>query len=266
MDHLAAFPEKEGTQHTQSDPITESSKTASMNRSIPLHLSRSLLDVTGVSMSLQHIERIPIRNKLLLVSNHRSLLDAPLLMTAIGRPVRFVCHYYMSQVPLLQQAIALMGAFPLEADQQRQTSFFRQSIRFLQTNQVVGVFPEGADPMVKVNAPHQLSPFHRGFAHLALRAPVDGLAILPIAIASREEKQGKLAPLALFRRFDPSEALFQRDGWHSAILYRHVDVLFGHPLLIDAGWKSRYCGSGGAAVARELTQACWAQIADMLTQ
>ena len=140
-----------------------------------------------------------------------------------------------------------MGAFPLEADQRRQTSFFQQSARLLQANQVVGVFPEGADPMVKVNAPQQHSPFHRGFAHLALRVPVDGLAILPIAIASREEKQGKLAPLALFRHFDPSEALFQRDGWHSAILYRHVDILFGHPLLIDEGWKSRYRGSSGAA-------------------
>lgn len=237
-----------------------------MNSHIPLQLSRSLLDATGVSVSLHHLERIPSKSKLLIVSNHRSLLDAPLLMTAIGRPVRFVCHYYMSQVPLLQQAIALMGAFPLEADQRRHSSFFRQSARFLQTNQVVGVFPEGADPMVKVNAPQQLSPFHRGFAHLALRAPVTGLAILPVAIASREERQGKLAPLSLFRRFDPSEALFQRDGWHSAILYRHVDVLFGHPLLIDAAWKSRYRGSSGAAAARDLTQTCWSQIADMLAQ
>jgi len=65
-------------------------------------------------------------------------------MTAIVRPVRFACHYYMSQVPLRQQAIALMGAFPLVADQRRQSSFFRQSARFMQANQVVGVFPEGA--------------------------------------------------------------------------------------------------------------------------
>lgn len=224
-----------------------------MKRTIPLQLSRSLLDAIVMSVTLHHLERIPIKNRLLVVSNHRSLLDAPLLMSAISRPVRFVCHHYMSQVPLLQQAVALMGAFPLEPDQRRQSSFFQQSARFLQANQVVGVFPEGADPMVKVNAPQQLSPFHRGFAHLALRVHVDGLAILPVAIASREEKQGKLAPLALFRRFDPSEALFQRDGWHSAILYRHVDVLFGHPLLIDEGWRSRYRGSSGATTARELT-------------
>lgn len=235
-----------------------------MKRSIPLHLSRRLLAAAGVSAAVHNLERVPTQNRLLIVSNHRSLLDAPLLMTAIGRPVRFVCHYYMSQVPLLQQAIELMGAFPLEADQRRQSSFFRQSARFLQANQVVGVFPEGADPMVKVNAPHQLSPFYRGFAHLALRVPVDDLAILPVAIASRQEKQGKLAPLEWFSRFDSSEALFQSGGWHSAILYRHVDVLFGHPLLIDEGLRSRYHGSSGATLAREITQSCWNQIAGLL--
>lgn len=235
-----------------------------MQRPDPFQLSRSLLAAAGVSVSFYNLERIPLGNRLLVVSNHRSLLDAPVLMAAIGCPVRFVCHYYMSQAPLLRQITALMGAFPLDNSPRQQASFFRQSARFLQANQVVGVFPEGADPMVKVNAPDQLSPFHRGFAHLALRVPVDGLAILPVAIASREEMQGKLAPLSLFRYFDPSERLFQSSGWHSAILYRHVDILFGHPLLMDVGWKSRYCGRGGAAAARDLTQACWHQIAEML--
>jgi len=246
--------------------IAESGQTERMKRFIPLQLSHGLLDAAGISVSLYNSERIPTKNRLLIVSNHRSLLDAPLLMAALNRPVRFVCHYYMSQVPLLQQAIALMGAFPLEADQRRQSSFFRQSAKFLKANQVVGVFPEGADPMVRVTPPHQLSPFYRGFAHLALRVPVDNLSILPVAIASRQEKQGKFAPLALFRHFDPSEVLFQGPGWHSVVVYRNVDVIFGHPLLIDEAWKSRYFGSNGAAVARELSQDCWSQIAEILAQ
>jgi 1-acyl-sn-glycerol-3-phosphate acyltransferase len=106
----------------------------------PLQLSRGLLGATGISASLHNPERIPVKNRLLIVSNHRSLLDAPLLMTAISRPVRFVCHYYMSQVPLLQQAITLMGAIPLEAGQRRQSSFFQQSAKILQSNQVLACF------------------------------------------------------------------------------------------------------------------------------
>jgi 1-acyl-sn-glycerol-3-phosphate acyltransferase len=235
-----------------------------MRRSIPLRISQSLLSVAGVSTSYRHLRRIP-DTRLLIVSNHRSLFDAPLLMRAIGRPVRFACHHYMSQVPVLHQATMLMGAFPLESGRQYQASFFRQSIDILQSNQLVGVFPEGADPMVNVKPSHHLSPFHRGFAHLALKAPVDDLAILPVAIASRDEKQGRLAPLQWFRYFDPSEDLFQGEGWHSAVVYRHVDIAIGNPLLIDKELKSRYRGRNGAAVVREITDNCRNQIADFLS-
>ena len=78
-------------------------------------------------MSLQNLLRILTKNEFLSASNHRSLADAPLLMTAISRPVRLACHRYMNQVPLLQQTIDLMGAFPLEADQRKQSPFFWQS-------------------------------------------------------------------------------------------------------------------------------------------
>lgn len=232
----------------------------------PLHLSRSLLGAVGTTVSLHNVERIPAGSRILVVSNHRSLLDAPLLMAAMNRSVRFVCHYYMSRVPLLREMVSAMGAFPLEAPHQRQSNFFQQSAELLQSRQVVGVFPEGAQPMVQVNAANQLSPFHRGFAHLALRAPVDDLAILPIAIASTEERQGKLAPLKLFRLFDPSEPLFRCGGWHSAVIYRRVDLLFGHPLRIDAALREQYRGRHGAPLARDLTRACRDQIAGLLTQ
>lgn len=230
----------------------------------PLHLSRSLLSAVGMDVSLHHAERIPAHSRILVVSNHRSLLDAPLLMAAMNRPVRFVCHYYMSRVPVLREMVTAMGAFPLEAPEQRQTHFFQQSTELLQSRQVVGVFPEGAQPMVQVNAANQLSPFHRGFAHLALRTPVEDLTILPVAIASSEERRGKLAPLKLFRMFDPSEPLFHCGGWHSAIVYRRVALLFGHPLRIDAELRREYRGRHGGRLAREITQACWDQIDELL--
>jgi len=91
---------------------------------IPLQLSCKLLGIIGISVSLHNLQRIPTNNEFLIASNHRSLADAPLLMTAISRPMRLVCHQCMSQAPLLQQTIDLMGAFPLEADQRKQSSFF----------------------------------------------------------------------------------------------------------------------------------------------
>jgi len=232
----------------------------------PLHLSRGLLGALGTKASLHYTERIPATDRLLVVSNHRSFLDAPLLMAAINRPVRFACHYYMSQVPLLRELVLAMGAFPLDAPHQRQKHFFQQSVDLLQSRQAVGIFPEGAQPMVQVNLPNQLSPFHRGFAHLALRAPVGQLAILPVAIASTDEERHDLAPLKLFSLFDPSEPLFDRGGWHSAIVYRRVHLLFGSPFWIDEAQRQQYCGRQGGSLAKELTQSCHDQIAGLLRQ
>ena len=86
----------------------------------PLHLSRGLLGAFGTKVTLQYQERIPDANRIILISNHRSIFDAPLLMAAMNRTVRFACHYYMSRVPLLREMVTTMGAFPLDAPRQRQ--------------------------------------------------------------------------------------------------------------------------------------------------
>ena len=232
----------------------------------PLHLSHSLLSAFGTKTSIHYLERIPTTKRILVVSNHRSFLDAPLLMTAMNRSVRFVCHRFMSQVPVMREMISMMGAFPLDAPSQTQKQFFQQSTNFLQSSQAVGIFPEGAQPMVQVNLPNQISPFHRGFAHLAFRVPVEELAILPVAIASTEEKRHSVAPLKLFSLFDPSEPLFDCWGWHPAIVYRRVNILFGRPIWITEAERQRYQGRRGSLQAKELTQSCSHQITELLHQ
>ncbi len=231
----------------------------------PLHLSRGLLSAFGTKASMHYCERIPATNKILVVSNHRSFLDAPLLIAAMNRSVRFACHHYMSQVPLLREMVSVMGAFPLDAPHQRQKRFFQQSVNLLQSSQAVGIFPEGAQPMVQVKPPNQLSSFHRGFAHLALRTPVQELAILPVAIASTEEERHSVAPLKLFSLFDPSEPLFDCWGWHPAIIYRRVHLLFGRPYKIGEAQRQQYRGRQGGSLAKELTQSCHDQIAELLS-
>lgn len=237
-----------------------------MRPDTPLQVSRRLISAVGTQVSLHHCDRIPATSRLLIVSNHRSLLDAPLLMTALNRPVRFACHHYMSRVPLLRDMVSAMGAFPLDAPRDRQKQFFQQSVDLLQSGQAVGIFPEGAQPMVQVKPANQLSAFHRGFAHLALRAQVDDLAVLPVAIASTDEDRHNLAPLKLFSLFDPTEPLFNCGGWHSAIVYRRVHLLFGYPIWIDAVQRQHYGGRRAGLLAKQLTQSCWDQIAGLLHQ
>ena len=232
----------------------------------PLHMSRWFLSTIGTKITISHEKRIPNTDGILVVSNHRSFLDPPLLMSALNRPIRFACHHYMSQVPILKDMVTALGAFPLDSTQQRHQNFFHQAISLLQAQQIVGIFPEGAQPMVKIGNPDELSRFHRGFTHLALRAPVKNLAILPMAIASTEEVSYSVAPLKLFNWFDSSEPLFDSSDWHPALLYRCVNILFGRPLWITDSQKQQYRGRRGVTLAKELSDYCHKEIASLLQE
>jgi 1-acyl-sn-glycerol-3-phosphate acyltransferase len=230
----------------------------------PLAVSNGLLSLLGVQMSVAGQERVPGDVPLVLVSNHRSILDAPLLMLATGRPVRFACHHYMSQVPGLREMVTALGCLPLDASGRGQTKFFRRALKALSEGEAVGIFPEGAAPMVHKTAPDNLNAFHRGFAQLALRAPVEELAIVPVAIASCQETSNALVPLRLLSRFDDSEPLFQQPGWHPAVMYQEVKLLIGRPVRVDARLRSRHQPKGSDTLVADITQCCREEIATLL--
>ncbi|MBF2007404.1 lysophospholipid acyltransferase family protein [Chlorogloeopsis fritschii PCC 9212] len=229
-----------------------------------LDISRWLLATLSTKMFRYYEDRIPQDASVLVVSNHRSFMDAPILMAALSSPIRFACHHYMSQVPIMREIVTGLGCFPLEADQKRQQSFFKQAQQLLQLRQVVGVFPEGAEPMVKFTQPQQVGEFQRGFAHLALRAAVQDLAILPVAIASLEEVNTSAVPLSILSFFDPSEPLFNQPGWHPLVIYNRVAVLIGRPYWIRPQHQQQYQGKQAKTVVAELTEHCYGEITNLL--
>lgn len=238
-----------------------------MSRNSPLEISRALVAALSTQMFRYYEDRIPQDASVLVVSNHRSFMDAMILMAALSSPIRFACHHYMGQVPVMREIVTdQLGCFPLEETQNRQQSFFSQSQLLLQSKQMVGVFPEGTEPMVKFTQPNQVGEFQRGFAHLALRADVQDLAILPIAIASLEEVNTNGFPLRLLSVFDPSEPLFNQAGWHPLVIYRRVAVLIGRPYWITPQHQKKYHGKQARTVVAELTEHCHGEISHLLRQ
>lgn len=228
-------------------------------------ISRCFLAGLGTQMFLYREDRIPQESPVLVVSNHRSFLDPVVLTAALGRSIRFACHHYMGQVPVVRELVTSFGAFPLEAPELRQQHFFAQATALLQNREMVGVFPEGAEPMVQLTVPNAVGKFQRGFAHLALRAPVRDLAVLPVAISTIEEQSVRSAiPLKLLSLFDPSEPLFDRAGWHPVIVYKRVNILVGRPYWITVDRQQQYRGKQAKAVVAELTQHCHGEIAQLL--
>ena len=169
-------------------------ETISPDRSV----AEDFWKLLGLNAKVENPERVPVRTPLLIVSNHRSFLDPLLLVSCLGIPINFVCHRYMGNVPILREVLQTFGAFPFinpsadpvgEKLRQRewQQNMLLDAHRLLKQGNAVGIFPEGAAPMLNTVEPRHLSPFYRGFAHLALQADIPNLQILPVGIAATTE-------------------------------------------------------------------------------
>ena len=183
----------------------------------PLDVSQFLLGAFLTQTFTYFKNRIPNHSSLLVVSNHRSFMDTPILMSVLESPICFACDRYMGQVPLLRKIVTeQLGCLPLEANHQRPSSFLKNLEGLLQVKEAVGIFPEGTQAMVTFTQPNRVGKFQRGFAHLALRARVENLGVLPVANASLEETNTSFVPLKMLSFFDPTEPLFNRTGWQAS--------------------------------------------------
>nr|CAD5978146.1 hypothetical protein NO713_04364 [Planktothrix pseudagardhii] len=228
---------------------------------------RWLVSVLGIQMFISYEDRIPETGPAIVVSNHRSVIDPIVLTAGVGRTLRFASHHYMGQVPLLRELVTTFGAFPFDEPEHRPQQFFKQATQLLNQRQMVGIFPEGATPMLQQTQPNVVGTFQRGFAHLALRSGVCNLAVLPVAIATLEEQTLPSAiPLRLLRVFDPTEPLFDQPGWHPMILYRRIQILIGRPYWITPRVQRQYQGKQARKAVEELTQYCHREITDLLRQ
>lgn len=222
----------------------------------PLQLSQGLLQACGTQLRCTGQHHVPTGMPLLVVSNHRGLLDPPVLMAALQRNIAFACHPYMANVPVLREVVHQFGALPLDTPHQKERLFFRRASERLRQRGAVGIFPEGARPMVTLQPPRLVNSFQRGFAHLALRATCEPLALLPVALVSDDEGFESPIPLKLLSFFDPNEPLFQIPGGHPIVMYRAVEVRVGPPVWITAAERQQYRGRRGNQLAREITRCC----------
>ena len=226
--------------------------------------ARSLLTIFNVRVSTHYIERFPHNFPVILVSNHRSFLDAAILVSSVPKSLRIACHYYMGKTPILREIVSWLGCFPLAEPQHRQRKFFQQATELLTNEQWIGIFPEGTEPMLSKTNPRQVGEFYRGFAHLALRVPVANLAIVPVAIASVEETVLPTFPIRWLRLFDASESLFDCDGLHPLVFYHQVKLLVGNPYFVTRQPREQYQGKQAKQIVTNLSNYCREEISSLL--
>ena len=124
---------------------------------------------------------VPLDGALVVVANHGSHLDPPLLGHALGRPVAFMAKAELFRVPLLGPIIRACGAYPVDRG-----ASDREAIRIatdrLEEGWATGVFLDGTrQDNGRVNTPLP------GAALLAARA---GAPLLPVAIINSHRALG----------------------------------------------------------------------------
>jgi 1-acyl-sn-glycerol-3-phosphate acyltransferase len=87
-------------------------------------------------------EHVPARGPVLLVANHSSFLDPPLVGGMTPRPLSFMAKEELFRVPLLGALIRRLNARPVRREG-ADASALRASLRVLQEGGVLLVFPEG---------------------------------------------------------------------------------------------------------------------------
>jgi 1-acyl-sn-glycerol-3-phosphate acyltransferase len=225
-------------------------------------IAQDIFGWLGIDVKVQNLERLPQYGPLLIVCNHRSFLDPFVLTIFLNTPINFVCHRYMGNVPVLREVLQSCGGFPL-SNNDWYRDLIQHSTELLDRGKTIGIFPEGAAPMLATPSPKGLCPFYRGFAHLALQAKVPNLQILPVAICSEAEIQWPAVPLSLLHHLDPLEPLFTKDGWHPAVLYQQATIRIGSPFAI-APYQDGYHGRQAGKVVKDLTATLSQQVADLL--
>ncbi len=232
----------------------------------PPLIAQSLISAVNLNLTVSHTDRIPQDIPTIVISNHRSFLDAPILIKVIPNTLRIACHHYMGETPVVREIVESLGCFPLAEADRRQRQFFERASQLLTSRQWVGLFPEGTRPMIEPTAPDEIGKFHRGFAHLAWKMPVDNLAVLPVAIASLSETNYPSIPIGWLKQFDPNEPFFKRQGLHPMLVYHRATVAIGRPYFINSTQKEEYKGRQAKELALDLTHYCQDEITRLLQQ
>ncbi|MGK7890171.1 MAG: lysophospholipid acyltransferase family protein [Leptolyngbyaceae cyanobacterium] len=132
-------------------------------------------------------DQVPLQGPLLVVSNHASYFDPPLLSNCVRRPVAYMAKEELFRTPVFRQAIQLYGAYPVKRGG-GDRSAIRAALARLEKGWAVGIFLQGT----RTNDARIPSP-KLGAALIAAKAQVP---LLPVSLWGTQDVliKGKALP------------------------------------------------------------------------
>jgi 1-acyl-sn-glycerol-3-phosphate acyltransferase len=154
------------------------------------------------------VDHVPRTGPLLVVCNHASNFDPPLVAGGVlrRRQVRFLAKKELWKSRFLGRLIGTLGAFPVDRASAGDRQAIAASVEILRRGEALLVFPEGTRTL-----DGRLQPFREGAARLALMVP--GTRIVPLRLTGTFEAwgKGKVIPRPVRVRLRVGESFDPRD-------------------------------------------------------
>ncbi|MGA7616822.1 MAG: lysophospholipid acyltransferase family protein [Thermoanaerobaculia bacterium] len=137
--------------------------------------ARSIVNAAGIELRSENLDRIRSEQRYIIVGNHYSYLDIPVLLATIPQPVRFMAKASLFQIPLFGWGLKSAGFIPIDRKRRsRNLRAFELAGERIRKGNTIVIFPEEGRSRSK-----EMKPFQRGAYLLALKSE---LPILPVAI------------------------------------------------------------------------------------
>ena len=120
-------------------------------------------------------ERVPPTGPVLLVSNHVSVLDPPLVGGAAPRPVCFMAKEELFRIPLFGRLIRALNARPVRRDGSDMRAL-KTSLTLLEEGRALLVFPEGTRGV-------EGAPLREARPGVGMLAVLSGAPVVPVFVS-----------------------------------------------------------------------------------
>ena len=142
------------------------------------------LAVVSRDISVRGLEHIQSDKGAILMANHTSHLDPPLLIAISKIPIRFLTKKVLFYFPFFGWSLWMMGHIPINRSKRSSAfSSLDQAASLIASGRTVAIFPEGTR-----SDADELNPFKKGGFVIAVKG---GIPIIPVGIVGTQKLMPK---------------------------------------------------------------------------
>jgi len=137
--------------------------------------ARLLVAAAGIELRTENLDVIRRDQRYVLIANHSSYFDVPVILAAVRQPVRFMAKASLFRIPIFGWALARAGFIPIDRKNRRTAvKSFELAAERIRKGDTIVVFPEEGRSRERA-----MKPFQRGAFLLAMKSehPIVPLAL-----------------------------------------------------------------------------------------